>query len=386
MRQQLWTAEFLGMCSSSLFQYMTHYSLITVLPILIINELSGNAFQAGLAMTFFQIGAIAARPLAGKLIDSYNKKKVLLLFLIMFLVINILYAFIHDISFLLGLRFLHGVVFAVGTTSVATVAALVLPTSRKGEGIGYFAVFSNLAMVIGPFMGLFFLMHFGFIQFFAFIIFLGIMVFLTGTVKRMPKTIALPAEKKEKMIGLKNFLEPKVFPIALVGGLVFFAYSGILVFIPIYLKILNLVNYSSIFFAAFAFVIILTRPVVGTIFDKYSPKYLVYSGLLIFFCGFAYLSCVTSLTDLIVSAVILGLGFGALAPSFQTMAVQCVPLREAGVATATYFLSLDISVGLGSFFLGLLIKYMSYSNMYRFVALIVIITAVIFFFIFRKRL
>ena len=52
------------------------------------------------------------------------------------------------------MRLLHGMIFAVGTTAVAAVAVLVLPKHRKGEGIGYFSVFVNVAMVIGPFLGL----------------------------------------------------------------------------------------------------------------------------------------------------------------------------------------------------------------------------------------
>ncbi|TCS81831.1 MFS transporter [Pectinatus cerevisiiphilus] len=385
MQQRLWSQAFLGMSFSSLFQYMTHYSLITVLPILVINQFSGSVFQAGLAMTFFQIGAIASRPLAGRLIDSCNKRKILLLFLGAFFVINVLYFFITNINFLLGLRVFHGIAFAVGTTSTATVAALVLPNSRKGEGIGYFAAFSNLAMVIGPFMGLFCLSNFGPTPFFIFIIILGFLIFFAGTYQKLDKNIILPHEKEKKALSLADFLEPKVFSIAFIGGLVFFAYSGILVFIPLYLKSLNLVNYSSLFFAAFALVIILTRPIIGKLFDKFSAKYIIYPGLFLFFCGFIYLSTAQTPPALLVSAVIIGLGFGALGPSFQTMAVQSVPLERAGVATATYFLALDISVGLGSFFLGLVINYMDYSGMYQFAAAVIAVTAIIFFIVFKNK-
>ncbi len=373
------------MSFSSLFQYMTHYSLVTVLPILVINQFSGNVFQAGLAMTFFQVGAIVSRPLAGKLVDSCNKRKILLFFLGAFFVINMLYYFINNINFLLGLRFFHGIAFAVGTTSVATVAALVLPDSRKGEGIGYFAVFSNLAMVIGPFMGLLFLSRFGYTLFFFYIFLLGVLVFFTGIYRKLPEHVILPSKKKNKTLSISDFLEPKVFSIAFVSGMVFFAYSGLLVFIPLYLKSLNMVEYSSLFFATFALVIVLTRPIVGKIFDRFSENWIIYPGLILFFCGLIYLSFTHTTFGLIVSAVVIGAGFGALGPSFQTMAVQSVPLERAGVATATYFFALDVSVGLGSFFLGLLVKYIDYSGMYQFTAAVIVLTGIIFFMIFRKK-
>lgn len=385
MKERLWTPEFLGMSFSSLFQSMTHYSLITVLPILIINEFAGNAFEAGLAMTFFQIGTVLARPFAGKLVDACNKKKVLIVILSAFCLVNILYSFISNLSFLLGLRFLHGMIFAVGTTSVATVAALVLPNSRKGEGIGYFAVFTNLAMVIGPFTGLFFLMHFGYVIFFIFVALLGVLVLFSGVCKKLDDSVTMPARNSKKSFSLKAFVEPKVFSIVLISGLVYFSYSGVLVYIPVYLKHLDLVDYSSAFFAAFALIIVVTRPFIGKIFDAYPPKYLIYPGLLLFFCGFICLSVAQTVFALIASAVIIGAGFGALSSSFQTMSIQAVPLERAGVATATYFWGLDISVGLGSFFLGILIKYTDYSGMYQFAALVTVIAAVLFFMLFRKN-
>ena len=60
-----------------------------------------------------------------------------------------------------GLRLVHGIVFAIGTTASAAMAALVLPAKRKGEGIGYFAVSGNMAMVIGPLVGLLIIGWFG---------------------------------------------------------------------------------------------------------------------------------------------------------------------------------------------------------------------------------
>lgn len=53
------------------------------------------------------------------------------------------------------LRGLHGVVFALGTMVMSALAVLVLPPSRKGEGINMFAIFSNVAMVLGPAIGLY---------------------------------------------------------------------------------------------------------------------------------------------------------------------------------------------------------------------------------------
>ncbi|WP_019552244.1 MFS transporter [Propionispira raffinosivorans] len=379
MKPTLWTPEFLGMSFSSFFQYMTHYALITALPIFVIENLNGNDWSAGLAMTFFQIGAVLCRPLAGKWIDDYNKKKILLLSAIVFLITSILYLCIDNLTFLLAIRLIHGAVFAIGTTTAATVAALVLPPQRKGEGIGYFAVFSNLAMVVGPFFSLLIISYYQFNSLFACCTLLAIASFWCSNRKKLPNDIILPVTKKDQTFKWTNFIEPNALPMALLGGLVFFAYAGVLVFMPLYAKMLDLTNYTSMFFAIFAIVIVITRPIVGKLFDQSGPNFVVYPGFLIFLIGLVILSQISTLSGLLLAGAVLGIGFGALSPAFQTLAIQHSPVARSGVATATYFLALDISVGLGSFILSLAAAQLGYRSMYLASACILLLASVLYY-------
>ena len=60
--EALRTAEFLGMSLSNFLIYITQYAMIAALPIVIMTEYGGGDVEAGLAMTFFQIGTVVARP------------------------------------------------------------------------------------------------------------------------------------------------------------------------------------------------------------------------------------------------------------------------------------------------------------------------------------
>lgn len=383
--QPLWTPEFLGMSFSNFFQYMAHYSLIATLPVFIMENLQGDEWQAGLAMTFFQIGAVICRPFAGKWIDSYNKKKMAFFSLGMFLIISILYLLANNLPFLLGIRLLHGAVFAIGTTTVATLAVLVLPVQRKGEGIGYFAVFSNLAMVVGPFCGLLIISQYNFFALYFGIVFLAILAFWCGNRKNLPDAIIQPLPKKKSDFKITNFIEPKALSMALIGGLIFFAYAGVLVFIPLYTKMLDLSAYTSIFFAVFASVIVLTRPIIGKIFDRIGANAVIYPCFFFFFAGLLCLSRIEDLRALLIAGAIIGIGFGGLSPAFQTLAIQNSPRSRAGVATATYFFALDISVGLGSFFLSLAAVQIGYRCMYAATAFLLIFTMVLYYLLSRKK-
>lgn len=56
--EKLWSPAFLGYGGSNSIFYMTQYMMITTLPIIITSDLKGSAIEAGMAMTYFQIGII----------------------------------------------------------------------------------------------------------------------------------------------------------------------------------------------------------------------------------------------------------------------------------------------------------------------------------------
>lgn len=69
---RLWRPAFTNYGISSGILYMTQYVLVAALPIVITSELSGSDLDAGLAMTYFQIGTILCRIFAGRLIDGFR--------------------------------------------------------------------------------------------------------------------------------------------------------------------------------------------------------------------------------------------------------------------------------------------------------------------------
>ncbi len=56
--EKLWSPAFLGYGGSNSIFYMTQYMMLTTLPIIITSDLKGSAIEAGMAMTYFQIGTI----------------------------------------------------------------------------------------------------------------------------------------------------------------------------------------------------------------------------------------------------------------------------------------------------------------------------------------
>ena len=375
---RLWSPAFTNYGISSGILYMTQYVLVAALPIVITSELSGSDLDAGLAMTYFQIGTILCRIFAGRLIDGFNKRIVLSISTALFFIIMGLFNFTTSLEAVFVLRGLHGVVFALGTTVMATLAVLVLPPNRKGEGVNMFAIFSNIAMVLGPAIGLYALSSYGSMALYIFLTVMTGLAMVLSNIIPLSKELALPKQSKYKGWHISQFIENKSLPWALMGLFIGFTYSGVLVFIPIELNSMGAGIWGSAFFAIFALMIIISRPIVGKIYARYGSKIIIYTGLGLFILGLFGLGLAITPLAILFTAPLLGLGYGAAQPAFQALAIQSAPIERAGVSTATYFLALDISVGAGSVILAVLASAWGYQYLYMFTALVMVIALALY--------
>ena len=383
--ERLWSPAFISYGISSGIFYMTQYVLVAALPIILTAELGGTALDAGLAMTYFQIGTILCRPFAGRLIDGLDKRVILLISSALFFVIMGLFNLTTSLQTIFVLRGLHGAIFALGTTVMAALAVVVLPASRKGEGINMFAVFSNIAMVLGPAVGLYALQAYGSSALYIFLTIMTALAFILSNVIRLPKELAKPKQKSSKGWSISQFIEKRSLPWALMGLFIGFTYSGVLVFIPIELNSMGAGVWGSVFFALFALMIIISRPLVGKVYARYGSRFVIYPGVGLFIVGLAILGMVSTPVGIICTAPLLGLGYGAAQPAFQALAVQSAPIERAGVSTATYFLALDIAVGAGSVILALIANALGYQYLYQITSLIMIIALALYHFVIRKH-
>lgn len=383
--ERLWTPSFTGMGLTNFLFFMSHYILIAALPVFLVDNLHGSSMDAGLAMTCFQIGTVGFRPLAGKIIDSFNKKKLLIVIDALFLLIMLAFNFAGNVTSVFGLRFIHGIAFAIGTTTSATLAALVLPQSLKRTGIGYFAVSGNLAMVVGPFVGLIIVNHLGTSMLFAFLTIIAIITFLIAVSVKIPPAVAAPSANRVKGFHISSFFEKKALPAVILGGFTFFAYGGVLIYSPMYARFLNIPDATSFFFLFFALTIVLSRPFINYLMERHNVSTILYPGFFLFAAGFLMMSQVTNTMWFIISSIVLGLGFGILAPSFQTLAVTSVPADRAGVATSTYFWSLDISVGLAATVQGVIIEKTGFLFDYGIICTASVILGAMYYFFYKKK-
>jgi MFS family permease len=357
--------NFISISIANFLTFTIFYYLLVTLPIYALQGLNGNESEVGLIVTIFLIAGIITRPFAGKWIERVGKYPI---FLTAFLIVcgsSFFYFITQSITTLLIVRFFHGIGFGMATTATGAIVADLIPESQKGEGMGYYGLTLNLGMVVGPFLGLT-IMHQGGTNLMFFInALLALVALIVGLFVRIPKNTGTQEVKKlDTCKGIKSLFEDSVIPVSLISGFFALVYSGIISFMSVYAKEIGLAEAASYFFVVYAIILLISRPLTGKWFDLYGANIIIYPAIFLFAVGTYLLSASTSLLSFLLSAALIGLGWGTIFPSIQTIAIQIAPVEKRALATATYLSTFDFGFGIGSFLFGLVTEKVGYSSLY----------------------
>ncbi|OFM17621.1 MULTISPECIES: MFS transporter [Staphylococcus] len=387
MYRHLWTKDSIFITLINFLMYIIHYALIVTVTSFTIDTFHAGEGMGGLAAGIFIIGMLFGRLFTGKYIDQLNLKKTLLASLVFSFVAIALYFLIHSLLVLIIVRLIHGIAFGMASTTTGTYSSTIVPEDRKGEGIGYYALSTTVASAIGPFLGILINQRFSFES--NFIVCL-ICILLAGVLSLFISNIRQPmvdAENKEvnSAKGIGQFLQKQAIPISIVIVFVGIAYSSVLAFLDSYASHIGLAAAASFFFVVYAFSTFVVRPITGKVFDNYGANKVVYPVLVLFVIGLVLLSVTHSSWMLLFSAIFIGIGYGTLIPSFQTIAIQASPPEKIGLATSTFYIFADLGAGAGPTLLGILIGSVGYRNLYMLMALLLVGVIALYYFMHGRK-
>ncbi|MGE7094289.1 MFS transporter [Lysinibacillus sp. NPDC048646] len=374
---QIWTKRFISLFLTNISVFFVFYGLVTTLPLYAIGELHQTDKEAGLLLSGFLLSAIIVRPFSGKLLDVFGKKKLLVLSIAGYFFCTVLYLFIHPFGLLLGLRFIQGIFFSIITTAAGSLAADIVPEKRKGAGLGYFTMSTNLAVVIGPFIGLLLIQYSTFNVLF---IVMSICVLAGGLLVVTINTddLAKPAQHGRLTFSFNDLFERKALPVAAIASLVAFSYASVLSFLSVYAQQKDLMAVASLFYAVFAAAMLITRPYTGKLYDTKGPQFVIIPGILSFAIGLVMLAFVSEPALFLFAAIFVGFGYGAVTTSLQALAIQSTAHTRSGYATATYFTMYDIGIALGSYILGMVAVEAGYATVYLTSAGLLVVVFIIY--------
>lgn len=374
VKEKLWTKDFIILSLSNLFLFFGFQMLLPTLP-MYIKQYGGNDTAVGLVIGIFTISALFVRPFSGAALDSFGRKLLLLIGLVISLIAIGTYGFATTVFFILVIRIIHGLGWGVATTTYGTVVSDIIPASRRGEGMGYYGMSTTLAMAVGPVTGIWLINNWGFNPLFL------LSFSSTAISLALTQLLHIKMEKSKIKVSKSHFTsllyeKTALFPSLLVFFMTF-SYGGIVGFITLFGQEVGIENVGW-FFSTNALFLLLVRPISGKIYDKKGHHWVLLPGALFGFISLWLLSYTTTLPGLIMSAMFFGIAFGSIQPALQAWLIQRVEPKRRGTANATFFSAFDLGIGGGSMILGAIAGLTSYATMYRISTFIFIIFLIVY--------
>lgn len=368
-QDKLWNANYCKVMAANFSLFFAFYVLTPLLPLYLSEHFGATKDVIGMVLSGYTITALLVRPFSGYVVDTFPRKKVLLICFTAFAIFFAGYLAASTLLLFLIVRTLHGGPFGALTVANSTVAIDVLPSSRRTEGIGYYGLSNNLAMAIAPTIGIFVYQWSGSFELLFWIALAvavgGLMV--DSTVKVKPQTSHL----KPQTLSWDRFFLLRGWLLGL--NMVAFGFSfGVLSnYLAIYGKeVMGITGGTGTYFMLCSVGLILSRIQGGKALRQGRLTHNAGSGMVISFIGYTLFILVPNMVGYYASALLIGLGNGHMWPAFQNMTINVASNNQRGTANSTILISWDIGMGLGILLGGVIAELISYGAAFWTVVLI----------------
>lgn len=382
-KERLITPSYCFILSANFLLYFGFYLLMPVLPFYLTEVFDTGNAMIGIILSCYTMAALTIRPFSGYLLDTFARKPLYLLAFFVFTSIFAGYLLAGTLTLFTILRIVHG--FAFGTVTVAgnTVVIDIMPSARRGEGLGYYGLANNMAMSVGPMVGLF--LH----DFYSFNVIFTCALLSCSLGFVMACLVKTPVKEpvKREPISLDRFILIKGLPAGLDLLLLSIPYGMTTTYVAKYAKEIGIMQGTGLFFTLMAVGMAISRIFSGRLVDKGKITQVISAGIyLVCVCFFVLSGCAklmewNSTVGFYVFfgvALFLGTGFGIMFPAFNTLFVNLAPNNKRGTATSTYLTSWDVGIGLGLTIGGYIAQIYSFDKAYLFGACLTILSALYF--------
>ena len=344
--------------------------------------LGSDESYAGIMLACFTIVATIMRIVSGGLLDKRGRRKIILIGLVIYAAAT---ASITTgwLPYLPVARAIQAVGYSMATTGFSVALVDVLPLPKMGEGIGYSGLATSLASAVGPGIAMWI---YGIskdyrVVYYASVGLLAVSFILTFICRyekdqafferKAAYELAVMGDrarkieqKEEKGSLLSRAFEKEALPSMFVSLFLSLGTGAVVAFIMTYADTINVAK-ASLFFTLQAVTTVLSRLVFSKMTDKYPPLVTIIPGVVV--SGIAYYMLVHAGEAHVlfyIAGALLGLGAGMYTPPLNAEAVRYVPQSRRGAASATFFISMDIGVGIGGVLWGSIIKNSGYTPVF----------------------
>ena len=372
--EPIFTPRFIAGFAVNFILYMQYYALMVAMAGYSAMQFAAGATEGGFTASVFILGALCSRLFFGGAIDKVGRGRVLVACMTGEVACTLLYlAFEHvpAIGVFIVLRFLHGAFYGLSQTTVTSIVSSAVPFSRKGEGVGYYMLSVTLGAALGPLMGSAFsnagdfdMLFFSCLGMIAvgYVAALGVVLpgrrqssevsRATGATGASEQSGDVCKPAKTHKLSLANFIEVRALPVSVAITVGYLAYGALITYINPYAAEVGLTGAASFFFVSYSIAMFVTRPFTGRWFDSAGDKGIMTLGFACLGASMLIMGFAQNGAMLLVSAALAGVGVGSVQPNGLVLAMRRCPDDRLTAANSTYFVLLDVAIGLCPFLVG----------------------------------
>lgn len=384
MKDRLITPGYCFILAANFLLYFGFWLLIPVLPFYLSEVFGTGNSTIGIILSCYTVAALCIRPFSGYLLDSFARKPLYLTAYFIFMTMFAGYIIAGSLTLFILFRIVHGVSFGMVTVGGNTVVIDIMPSSRRGEGLGYYGLSNNIAMAVGPMSGLF--LHDAGMSFTT-IFCCSLGSCMAGFIcASLVKTPYKPPVKREP-VSLDRFILLKGIPAGISLLLLSIPYGMTTNYVAMYARQIGIHATTGFFFTFMAIGMAISRIFSGKIVDRGKVTQVISAGLYIVVFSFFLLSAcvyIVSWNNLVCTVVfffvslLLGVGFGIMFPAYNTLFVNLAPNSQRGTATSTYLTSWDVGIGIGMLTGGYIAEISTFDKAYLFGACLTVVSVLYF--------
>lgn len=378
---RIWTRDFVMICLANLCIFMGFQMTMPTIP-LFVEQLGGDDRLVGAVLGIFTFSALLVRPIAGKMLETRGRRIVFLIGLAIFAFSVGSFGFMGSIGLLFMMRIVQGVGWGLSSTASGTIASDIIPAKRRGEGMGYYGLSGNVALALGPTLGLFLVTVLPFQQLFLICSLLGIIAMVMAALiryQKVEKDSFAAVTTKRFDIYEKSALHPSL--------LIFFisvTFGGIATFLPLYTTEKG-VSGIQWYFLLYALALMVTRLFAGRLYDRKGHRAIFIPASLLIMTGMLLLAWMPGEEVLYIAAVLYGMGFGSVQPALQAWSIEKTAPNRKAMANATYFSFFDLGVGIGAIVFGQIGYLFGYRSIYVTAAVSILISIMVYLWIVKRE-
>lgn len=377
-KEILWNANYIKVMTTNFLLYFAFYLLTPLLPLYLSETFGATKDTIGIVLSGYTVAALIVRPFCGYVVDSFSRKKVLMLCLSGFAVFFAGYIAAGTILMFAICRTLHGGPFGAVTVANSTCAIDVLPSSRRNEGIGLYGLSNNFAMAIAPSIGIY--LH-NMVDSYMILFWIAFVVAISAVL--IAWTIRLPEKdiiRNKEKLSLDRFFLIRAWLLAINIAMFGFCWGVLSNYLAIYSKeVLSITGGTGTYFALLSMGLFSSRLQGRKALSQGKLTQNAAEGMVISLVGFTLFVAIPHPVAYYLSAILIGLGNGHLYPAFLNMFVHVARHDQRGTANSSILTGWDLGFGIGCLLGGIVAEHFGYTATFWMVAAENAVSVILFF-------